>query len=65
MSDLKPCPFCWGKAELDRTYYDEAITFAQCPNCQAGIPAMAPSREEADRLAIAAWNRRAGEEENV
>ena len=51
--ELKPCPFCEGKAEI--TSYHNAVIFVQCTDCYATFPHF-DSKEEA----IEAWNRRAG-----
>ena len=59
MAELKPCPFCGGKAEVDTpTYWDGAKgrkTYAiSCKSCRCRTP---------DYMglvgAIEAWNRRA------
>lgn len=68
MLDLKNCPFCGGKAELsvrgmtavsratDLKYY----AVVNCPSCEASVCGEATDDEdEAQPLAIAAWNRRA------
>lgn len=56
MSDeLKPCPFCGGKAETNLLLGNYCIT---CTRCMGAIfPARGMTKEEA----IEAWNRRAGE----
>ena len=55
MTELKPCPFCGGEAEIfvsDVT--DRALVY--CRGCDAQIQ-MKPNEEEA----IEAWNKRVGE----
>ena len=54
--ELKPCPFCEGKAEI--TSYHNAAIFVQCTDCYATFPHF-DSKEEA----IEAWNRRADNEQ--
>lgn len=68
MLDLKSCPFCGGAAELsvrgmtavshaaDLKYY----AVVNCPSCEASVCGEATADEdEAQPLAITAWNRRA------
>lgn len=56
MSALKPCPFCGGEASYTPTCHIDVV---QCRVCGAqGMAAM--GQHEA---AIAAWNRRAGDDE--
>ena len=57
-AQLKPCPFCGGKAELDGFDYDfygGICYWAKCTNCRAEINHPTPSKKEA----IEEWNRRA------
>ena len=61
--DLKPCPFCGGKARI-RKYVDIAFLvhksncyMAQCDNCGCGT-----SYESSEAHAEATWNRRAPSE---
>lgn len=70
--NLKPCPFCGGKAFLERA--DKAkvgsrrmkVIYARCGNCWARTGRMAymddeiDSRLKAKRDAITAWNIRTG-----
>lgn len=60
MSDLLPCPFCGGKAQLHPpTYSDEnpsEIIGPACVNCQNCCAAVIDTWEDD---ALAAWNRRA------
>ena len=64
MAELKPCPFCGGKAHIYRTcgYSPEEIIFVGCENCEASAT---PKRmisfnpDDDERKAIEAWNRRA------
>lgn len=55
MSELKPCPFCGGEAEIMGYRYD--CKWIICKKCMAETAAYETSEQ-----AIAAWNRRAGEE---
>ena len=54
MPDLKPCPFCGGKAELFHSY--DGYHCVQCTCCACGTIHM---RTEMDVVRM--WNRRAGE----
>lgn len=53
MNELKPCPFCGGKAYITTFDVFGGVHYAVCRNCKARVGK--PS--EAD--AVAAWNRRA------
>lgn len=57
MTDLRPCPFCGEKPELDDAY--EVVNVA-CRNHDYHILVSADHRD----AAIATWNRRAGAESN-
>jgi Lar family restriction alleviation protein len=50
-NELKPCPFCGGKADIDAPASIERLVY--CKGCYASIA------EDATPKAIAAWNRRA------
>ena len=52
--ELKPCPFCGGKAGLYHTY--DGLSCVQCDEC--GISTL---RKMDARLAIQMWNRRSSE----
>jgi Lar family restriction alleviation protein len=58
MNELKPCPFCGGKAELIRDIYS---THVRCSICKAratpfwGKPY---ANNETQKMAIEAWNKR-------
>lgn len=63
MIELKQCPFCSGKASLYSGAFFTSIAQIRCKQC--GIRTMeykSASSEDAKLQAIAAWNRRAGEE---
>lgn len=52
MTELKPCPFCGGEANVDKQEEDFLV---ECEPCQVSRLGWTDSRPEA----IAAWNRRA------
>lgn len=52
MSELLPCPFCGGEAEL--TGFDAPEFWVWCPNCKASTDA-----HTGKQSAVAAWNTRA------
>lgn len=55
MSDLKPCPFCGGKAHTCGDEDQERVCWVMCPDCLASAGGNYPTMEEA----ITAWNTRA------
>ena len=60
---LKPCPFCYGQAELvtfeDRDSGGRFVEyFVQCSKCRASGPLGGPL-EGGKKLAVKAWSRRA------
>lgn len=57
MIELKPCPFCGGKADIYEPDVDIETHLVYCTKCQAETQLFA-KREEA----IEAWNRRADEQ---
>ncbi len=61
MRDLKPCPFCGGRA---KARYAKPLSYVQCVNCKTYGLAFCDEYEEADgkEKAIDAWNRRANNE---
>ena len=70
MAELKPCPFCGGKAGARRGYdVDGYITYSiVCHKCGTGIFRAVPKEWVWDAYtspseAAEAWNRRAGEQE--
>jgi len=57
MSELKPCPFCGGKAETTRCWTGHyQVWCTQCAAVQMG------SFYDSEAEAIEAWNKRAGEQ---
>ena len=56
MTELKKCPHCGGEAEI----YADSIYFVECKNCEIGTRIKATEPE-----AIAAWNKRAKEENSL
>lgn len=72
MIKLKPCPFCGGEAEIKIVWHSHGMDgsyknhLIQCKNCYARKEISADNfygREAyTEQEAIAAWNRRAGEE---
>ena len=62
MAELKPCPFCGGKAWLNGTimWSDLSKRFSVfCCECRVETPRTSHTKEEA----IEAWNRRAKHED--
>ena len=77
MNDLKPCPFCGSKVELEKNplwygngrgyknCYEFVIRCKKC-GCRVDQPkndSVYRSEEKAKKNAIEAWNRRKGEQE--
>lgn len=60
MNDLKPCPFCGGKAKL---IYRKPFSAVQCTQCLSAANTCVDEYEEGDgrKKAIEAWNKRASE----
>ena len=51
--DLKPCPFCGGKAKVVKTYW---TIYIKCQCCDARS-----NCKETEQKAAEAWNRRVGD----
>lgn len=63
MSELKPCPFCGGEAEVVYTEWCAMYT-VRCMDEYYNCEAMPETRHFViEREAIEAWNRRVGEGE--
>ena len=58
--ELKPCPFCGGKAELLKLDVSEYFVHCPNPNCFIGQDLLYRSK----KTAIKKWNRRMGERES-
>lgn len=56
--DLLPCPFCGGQAELWRAHNSKPAWIA----CMGRCVVLVTRDYQSDAEAIAAWNRRAGDE---
>ena len=54
MNELKPCPFCGGKAEIVSMGVDRQVSVVLCEECGGGT-----MLKETEAEAIDAWNRRA------
>lgn len=73
MTDIKNCPFCGAEARLHSNYSPEAdlyYIYVQCTKCYArgmttrrGKPAAIGVNEAVAHDALAAWNRREGQNE--
>ena len=65
MTELKPCPFCGGKAVLRHNYRGILqYSFIQCENYECGICGKEyaiGAAYSADDFAIEFWNRRAND----
>lgn len=57
MTELKPCPFCGGKA---KRRYEMPYNWVECAKCHASSPLIVDAYEQRDgkKEAVDAWNRR-------
>ena len=63
MTELKPCPFCGEKEDIDYGIFNgtlKGFDYIQCQNCGAEINAI--YKNEQYISATRAWNRRADNE---
>lgn len=58
MQELKPCPFCGGKAKYNLFCGNVCIT---CTECMGGV---FPTRGNTKEQAAEDWNRRANDEQH-
>ena len=67
MTDLKPCPFCGGEAEINVKYGDYGYTphvyFVRCKHCGVKMEMESNSYNDLSNAVVIAWNRRVGEQE--
>ena len=67
MSDLKPCPFCGGKAKIitsiSRSIPNYPTAYIECEICRASTRIVADLERDGSFIlkVIALWNERAGE----
>jgi Lar family restriction alleviation protein len=63
MAELKPCPFCGGKAVVYKENGDEMVSIA-CSECNCGTAYIsgASSTEKKIEIAVQDWNRRFDDE---
>jgi len=60
MTELKPCPFCGGKAKKSvGEELEEWVGTVWCTKCQAEVIYIGDDEEDAMQGVIAKWNRRA------
>lgn len=66
MSDLKPCPVCGGKAQLDHDQVGfNLYSKVRCVNCHCSTKKFGISTKvSSDELAIEAWNKRVGDSDD-
>lgn len=62
MSELKPCPFCGGEANLVDYGLTGMMKVVQCSDCGARTRAFNPKVKRGES-ACDAWNRRANNDE--
>ena len=64
MAELKPCPFCGGKAEIYKSNGEVSVA---CINCQCGTAYItgASTLEVKIETAVHDWNRRAEDGKSI
>lgn len=64
MTELKPCPFCGGEAEISKGRFDGKDTsYVMCKKCEAwGEFFFVSPKYASNERAIKAWNRRVKDE---
>ena len=63
MAELKPCPFCGGKAVLEHEHAGAGYSYIRCTECRVkGLTFIRKFERSSDQEAIEAWNRRAEDE---
>lgn len=63
--ELKPYPFCGGKARLRWSVFFHTEVFVKCDKCKCRtVEYKGTSHEDMKYLAIEAWNRRVNDETN-
>lgn len=60
MTELKPCPFCGGKAEFRYLKYASYIFCSRC-HVLVGVDFCFSESQDEEKIVTEAWNRRVGE----
>ena len=58
MADIKPCPFCGGKVQVDHGDSNAPFLFFRCLKCGAVVSFANEECDAQPELAKNAWNRR-------
>ena len=66
VDELKPCPFCGGKAEIigpmeDEGFGNKGAYAVECKCCQTASRLHFPNGDDPVPVVTALWNRRVGE----
>lgn len=62
--ELKPCPFCGGEAELNKSFTNNWSAYVMCSDCSARTALFVQSIDWcANDEAVKAWNRRVSDKE--
>ena len=60
MIELKRCPFCGGKAEIEHGFCGDMTSYVHCTECHASVkPVRFAGEYAADEKVAEQWNRRA------